>query len=193
MADFKQAYEKTMGHEGGYANDPDDAGGETYKGISRKYHPSWSGWSKIDSMKSDPLFPLNLKVDSDLEAMVEGLYKQMYWDVNRLDEINNQDIAEELFDTGVNMGVGRASNFLQMACNYLNKNGSLFPDLVVDGKIGKNSLNAVDILLNRGEASFIYKILNLLQGNHYLEYMSKSPTQEKYARGWLNRVQFIKS
>ena len=47
MAEFKKAYDKTMGHEGGYVHDPDDAGGETYKGISRRYHPGWEGWKVV--------------------------------------------------------------------------------------------------------------------------------------------------
>jgi type VI secretion system secreted protein VgrG len=38
---FLKAFNTTMTFEGGYANDPDDAGGETYMGISRRYHPDW--------------------------------------------------------------------------------------------------------------------------------------------------------
>lgn len=40
MADFQESFRIAMGHEGGYSKDPDDAGGETYKGISRKFNPS---------------------------------------------------------------------------------------------------------------------------------------------------------
>ena len=192
MANFKKAYDKTMGHEGGYTHDPDDVGGETYKGIARKYHATWEGWAIIDAEKSKASFPGCLNSNAQLQVMVEKLYKQMYWDVNLLDEISNQDIAEEMFDTGVNMGVGRASRFLQESLYYLNRNGKLFPDLVVDGKIGKKTLEAINVLLHNGEASFIYKILNICQGRHYLSYMTKSPTQEKFARGWLKRVDFIK-
>jgi lysozyme family protein len=34
MANFKQAFEKTLKFEGGYANDPDDHGGKTMYGIT---------------------------------------------------------------------------------------------------------------------------------------------------------------
>jgi len=51
MAIFDEAFEKTAAIEGGYVLDPDDAGGETYKGISRRFNPSWGGWDKIDEMK----------------------------------------------------------------------------------------------------------------------------------------------
>ena len=39
MANFKESFDKVILAEGGYVNDPDDAGGETYLGISRVNHP----------------------------------------------------------------------------------------------------------------------------------------------------------
>ena len=53
MANFGDAFKKLSIKEGGYVNDKDDAGGETYKGISRRYNPTWQGWTMIDSYKSD--------------------------------------------------------------------------------------------------------------------------------------------
>ena len=190
MANFKEAYDKTMGHEGGYVNDRDDAGGETYKGISRVYNPSWYGWSIIDEVRIKMGFPNCLAVDIELQEAVEDFYKDKYWDVNRLDEFP-QSIAEEMFDTGVNMGIGRAAKFLQESLNYLNRNGSLFADLVVDGDIGTKTL------LASGKVStyehILLVMLNVCQGRHYMEYMTKSPIQEKYARGWFRRVTITKT
>ena len=40
-----------MEHEGGYVDDRDDRGGETYRGISRNNFPDWKGWKKIDGFK----------------------------------------------------------------------------------------------------------------------------------------------
>lgn len=48
MADFKTAYDITSGLEGGYVNDTNDLGQETYKGISRRFWPHWDGWQHID-------------------------------------------------------------------------------------------------------------------------------------------------
>jgi len=185
MANFKEAYDKTMGHEGGYGNDPDDVGGETYKGISRVYNPSWSGWIVIDAAKNGPDFPSSLDANVALQNSVGEFYKDKYWDVNRLD-VFPQSVAEEMFDTGVNMGVGRAARFLQKALNYLNRNGKLYGDLDVDGKIGPASLNAMAACKN--DERVILAMLNTLQGMHYMNYMDKSPSQKKYARGWFKRV-----
>lgn len=190
MADFEEAYKKTMGHEGGYVNDPDDVGGETYNGVSRVYNPSWSGWEIIDECKnmvSCDQFPECLDDKDDLQESVHAFYKAKYWDVNRLDDFP-QDTAEEMFDTGVNMGTGRAGRFLQTALNYMNRNGSLFSELTVDGKIGPASLSA--LAKCQKDEDVLMAMLNTLQGKHYMEYMDKSPSQKKYARGWFRRVKY---
>lgn len=193
MANYLEAYNITLKHEGGYSNDPDDAGGETYKGIARRYHPSWKGWVIIDTLKLEQSFPNNAYSDKTLDADVKAFYKANYWDINLLDLCSSQPVANELFDTGVNMGTGRAGKFLQQALNLLNKNGKLYADLVEDGKVGSNTLKALNACLAYRGDEYLYKILNILQGMHYINYMTKSPTQEKYAYGWLNRVDFIKS
>ena len=48
---YKEAIKKTLKYEGGYVNDKDDRGGETYRGVSRRYHPNWSGWKIVDEYK----------------------------------------------------------------------------------------------------------------------------------------------
>jgi len=188
MADFELAYEKTMGHEGGWVNDSTDAGGETYKGISRAYNGDWSGWAIIDYHKGDSDFPSCLDNIVGLQNNVNSFYKEKYWDVNRLDDVDDQDIAEEMFDTGVNMGVGRAAKFLQKSLNYLNRNGSLYDELTVDGAIGPASLGALNIVLDDGDERVLLTMLNVLQGQHYMSYMDNFPPQKKYARGWFKRV-----
>lgn len=185
MAYFDEAFDITMGHEGGYVHDPDDAGGETYRGIARRYHPSWSGWNVIDDTKP------NLDFD-ELDPYVREFYEAHFWDRLRLDEFDDQDVANEMFDTAVNMGVSRAGKFLQECLNYLNRNGSLFKDLVVDGKIGRASLAALNEIESNRDTDVLLIMLNVCQGRHYMSYMRKSPTQEKYARGWFNRVQLSK-
>ena len=39
MSAFDIAFKLTIGHEGGYVNDPDDPGGETNYGISKRSYP----------------------------------------------------------------------------------------------------------------------------------------------------------
>lgn len=189
MANFKAAFILTMGHEGGYANDPDDMGGETYKGISRNNFPKWAGWKIVDDWKSitkGGIDSLNrvLASDGQLQGLVDSFFKSLFWDVNKLDSISNQSIAAELFDTGVNMGVGTAARFLQEALNLCNKTGKLYPNIVVDGKIGNATLNAV----MKAPQQALLNTLNLLQGEKYLNIMRAKESQEKFWQSWLSRV-----
>lgn len=188
MAKFKDAFSRTMGHEGGYVKDTDDLGGETYRGISRKFNPGWAGWSRIDRAKRQRGFPKNLDRDASLQVDIEAFYKQHYWDKFQGDSIARQAIANEMFDTGVNMGVVRAVGFLQRALNVLNRNEKLYRDLVADGLFGPKTLAALRAYLKKDKADLLLKIMNVLQGMHYIEFMDKSPVQEKFARGWFKRV-----
>jgi len=189
---FDEAYKRTMGHEGGYVNDPDDPGGETYKGISRRYHPNWTGWFIIDSLKDNPAFPEALAMDLGLQADVKAYYKERFWDRFLGDEFTNKEIAYELFDNAVNLGVTRAVEFLQRALNAFNRNQLLYPDLVVDGQFGQKTLDALTLYLRNDYFDNLLTAINCLQGAYYLEKMRESPIKEKYARGWFTRVSLAK-
>ena len=102
--------------------------------------------------------------------------------------IPSQMIAEELFDTGVNMGIHRSVRFLQESLNLLNRNQKNYEDIKEDGLLGPGTLNALEIYLENDDSPFLLKIMNILQGHHYIEYMRRQPNQEKYARGWLKRI-----
>ena len=117
MANFGDAFKKLSIKEGGYVNDKDDAGGETYKGISRRYNPTWQGWTMIDSYKKhytvgSKEFKSKLYNDVQLQKLVWEKYKIGYWDVFELDDFNSQRVAEQLFDTNVNCGQDSIYQFL---------------------------------------------------------------------------------
>ncbi len=191
MATYDDTFRKTAAHEGGYVHDPDDVGGETYKGVSRRYNPSWGGWRLIDELKqASGDFPDNLEQNVELQASVKDFYKQNYWDKFWGDEIPAQEIAEELFDTSVNMGARRAVTFFQEGMNLLNRNQRDYKDITEDGLFGRKTLEVLTAYLKveRGDCKPLLKVMNILQGMHYIEYMRKSPTQEKYARGWFKRT-----
>ncbi|UVY46318.1 MAG: glycosyl hydrolase [Bacteriophage sp.] len=116
MAKFDKEFDKVILAEGGYVNDPDDAGGETYLGISRKNNPKWVGWEVIDDIKKKygtKNITSRLKKDVALTNSAKLLYKQNYWDVLELDDIPSQGIAHQLFDTCVNCGKTTAIRIAQ--------------------------------------------------------------------------------
>jgi lysozyme family protein len=190
MADFNISYSRTIQYEGGYDNDPDDFGGETIYGISRKYNPTWKGWELIDATKKTDSgwTPAKLESDPLIKAYVKEFYEAVYWHPVLGDDIPSQEIADELYDCGVNLGTGRAVSFLQTALNLLNRNQELYPDLVVDGDIGPTTLGAIKKYLSKDYDTLLVKVMAIQRGYHYITFMSQSPKQEKFARGWFNRV-----
>lgn len=189
MADFEPAYAITSAHEGGYVKDPVDRGGETYRGISRVHHPDWSGWARIDAQRRQSGFPGRLDRDRTLQDQVRAFYKQAYWDRFEGDAIPDQAVADELYDTAVNMGVRRAVRFLQSSLNLLNRDQRDYDDLIVDGWFGRKTLATLETLLSqdRGSAALV-KLMNIQQGARYVEIMAADASQERFARGWIKRA-----
>ena len=197
MADFDLAFGATMGHEGGYVDDPKDFGGETYRGIARRFHPGWQGWSTIDSVKAQvdrPKVQAMIKaVRSQLDPLVREFYRLEFWLKIGGDQIASQAVAEELFDTGVNMRPDRAITFLQVGLNALNRDdrgrNRYFHNLVEDGDIGPVTLEALGIYLGKDPDRYLLTLLNVQQGAHYLARTREIPSQERFTRGWLSRVE----
>ncbi len=187
MEAFDLALARTLANEGGYVNDPDDSGGETYRGISRVNFPGWPGWGYIDQIKAHGMVKREIEANADLARLGAQFYREQFWDRLAGDALP-PDVAAELFDTAVNTGVHRAVLWMQQALNLLNRNATDYPDIVEDGVMGPGTTRALESYLKQNTTGPLLKVMNVLQGQHYIDCMRKSPTQEKYARGWLNRV-----
>ena len=185
MAEFNEAFNLTMGHEGAYGNDALDKGGETYRGIARNFWPDWQGWTIVDDKKEFSQFPDNLKGNTELDNFVKQFYKKHFWNVSSLDDVSSQAIANELFDTSVNMGAKTAKKMLQRALNLLNRNQKDYTDLVVDGIVGPVTLGTVN---GHRRPNNILKTLNGLQFMRYVKIVRRDSSQERYFNGWLNRI-----
>ena len=81
MAEFKLAIPRVITNEGGYVNDPDDPGGETHWGISKRSYPS-----------------LDIKNLTEDEAV--AIYLKDFW---KYDGIIDQEVATKVFDSYVNL------------------------------------------------------------------------------------------
>jgi lysozyme family protein len=185
MADPKIAYKKLMPAEGGYANNPNDRGKETYKGIAFKWFPNWPGWKIINALKFEPGFPKNLANHPELQTLVQTFYKENFWDKFMGDKIVVQAVADELFDSAVNMGVDVAVKFLQGSLNLLNRDSSLYPDMKVDGVLGINTLTRLNAFT---ETEYLLRALNAFQGARYIKICENDSSQEEFFRGWIKRA-----
>jgi lysozyme family protein len=196
--DFNIAYNKTKTSEGEYSNDPNDAGGETWKGISRIKNPTWAGWSIIDKIKTSVAkneLILALNKNEELTFLVNAFYKQNHWDSLNLDYVLYQEIADELFDTGVNQGPATSGKYFQQSLNFLNSNQKYYKNIDEDGVIGQGTLTALKAYFNipgrleSDKLKVLLKVLNGIQFCKYKDICVKNETQEVFFYGWvLNRI-----
>ncbi len=173
MAEFTTAFQMVIAHEGGYGNDPDDPGGETYKGVARKIFSKWDGWVKIDILKRQSGFPANLDKDVDLQQDVVDFYRVNFWDRMSGDNISNQQVAESIFDFGVNAGVGTSASLAQMVVQA-----------EPDGVIGQQSIQA----LNGFNPEHFIAAFTVAKIARYISIVKKRPTSRKYFYGWICRA-----
>lgn len=190
MADFEVAFNITDVSEGRYDNDPDDRGGETYRGRARRFNPEWAGWKIIDSMKARKDFPKCLDANVELQNLVKDSYRQIEWNGIAGDKLPNQAIANEVYDNAVNMGVKKSIEYLQRTINTLNRNQRDYPDIKVDGTIGNQTHEALKTCIKKKGIAMVLNVINGFQVKHYLTLMERNPTDEKWV-GWFKRVEIM--
>lgn len=94
---YEKCLETILHHEGGYVNHPDDPGGETNLGVTKRVYEEWGGTKDMKDLTVEDVAPI---------------YKKNYWDRVKGDELpSGLDLC--VFDFGVNAGTGRAAKYLQ--------------------------------------------------------------------------------
>lgn len=174
-----QIFAAIVGREGGFVDNPDDRGGATRWGITERVARA-HGYK--GSMRDLPRETALAILEAD------------YWTGPRFDQVAkvSEVLAEELCDTGVNMGPAVQAAMLQRWLNVFNQKGTLYPDLAADGQIGPRTITALQLFLKargkEGEA-VLFKALNSSQAARYLELAEQREANETFVYGWMaNRV-----
>jgi lysozyme family protein len=105
--------------------------------------------------------------------MVREFYRLNYWDRIRGNEIADQQIAESIFNFGVNAGVGLAIKLAQVVAGA-----------TPDGGIGPKTIE----LLNRCTAKNFTASYALAKITRYAEICNRNRDQSKFLLGWINRT-----
>lgn len=137
---FNEAVEVVLKNEGGYVRDPDDPGGETKFGISKKSYPDLD----IAELTRD-------------EAV--AIYHRDFWEANRYGEIHNFDVAMKVFDLAVNVGAKTVNVMLQLAIGLTGDQA-----VEVDGIVGPQTLGAVN---GHSNAGWLVDKLRIIAVEHY--------------------------
>ena len=111
---FLRFLKKLIKYEGGYVNDPDDPGGETKYGISKRSYP-------------------RLDIKNLTEDQAAEIYHRDYYLPLNIQSFVDDRIAWQVFDFGVNAGVARSARMVQRLVGA-------YPD----GKIGPTTIALVN-------------------------------------------------
>jgi len=189
-ADFLTAHRLTMGEEGGFANNPDDKGGPTYKGCAKKFWGHLPLWKIIDwhlsQVPPQPRYSFKpgaayrgwvanlnarLAADRELQAKILSFYREVFWKANRLDQVNDQRVANWIYDHAVNGG-GRGIGWMQTAAGAK-------PDGVIGPKTVA-AINAADAIAILGRAEDEAAVYRLVRAH-------RDPSQIAFLPSWLKR------
>lgn len=162
MGTFEKIFNYILKVEGGYTNDKYDAGGKTTWGIIEEE-------ARKHGYKGDMR---HFSKDNAKEIYFKDYYKK-----NRLVEIEDPRVQLSVFDWNVNSGEWGLVYF-QRALNSLGAN------LVEDGIIGSKTIEAA----NKYKGEDVLKIYHEKQRQYYKNLAKRKPSQKKFLKGWLNRV-----
>lgn len=161
MTTFDRAVAIVLRQEGGYVDHPDDPGGETNFGISKRRYP-----------------------DEDIKRLTREraieLYRRDYWVPGQCERLPER-IAIAYFDACVNHGVEGGSAEIPGAPRLLQRAVRHFrPDVVEDGDVGPITERAVWAVDPR-------QLLVEFLAQRALRYADIS-TFPTFGRGWMRRL-----
>lgn len=170
---FQYAYRILLKHEGNYCHHPDDKGGETYRGITKRYNLHWYGWKYVDKTR-------NKKWNTEVPQAnfwAQDHYLTI-WVREGFDEIEDRQLAAYLFDYRVNAFTGPRE-----IRKVLNEVGLCLP---ISNKFDAELAGCVNVapkwlLKNR---------LEYHRSKHYKRLAYKDHTQRKFLKHWLQRTKF---
>ena len=171
MADFKKYFPTLVQWEGAAYEDVEgDSGGPT------KYGVILSEWVRLgydkDADGDIDKFDL-MKINADDAIKIA---KTHYWDAFKSDQIVNQSIAEFIVDTAYNCGVPFTIKMVQKCTG-----------VTVDGIFGNGTLKSI----NDADQNALFEILKKARIQRYLDIVNKYPKNQKFLKGWMNRVNFF--
>lgn len=162
--------------EGGYVNDPNDAGGETNHGITATVAREHGYDGPMRSLPVDK---------------ARDIYAATYITAPQFHRVLAQSpaVGTKLVDIGVNAGQGRAARWFQQTLNDLSRGGRDFAPVAVDGAIGSRSMEAYAALeKRRGRVKACELTIKLLEGYQTAHYtaLAKGPANASFLVGWLD-------
>ena len=152
--------------------------GWTFMGVYQGAFPNLDLWKtvrqKVQQANGDMKLAGSMLYNSvAVRELVDDFYKKEFWDKARLDEVVSQQVANEIFVAGVNMGMKKAVMLAQkLVC------------VPADGLVGPKTLAAI----NKYDDAAFDEMYDVLETDHYAMIIANNPSKRIYAKGWRNRA-----
>ena len=162
MSNFENAIKPALDHEGEYVNNPNDPGGETKYGISKRSYP-------------------NLDIKNLTPADAKMIYLRDWWVKYHYEWFKSDKIATKIFDISINTGAKQSHKILQKAINLCFDD----EDLIIDGFLGKKTFDAVNRIY---DVERLLRGIAIFQAFYYKNLVQRKPSQRVFINGWLKRA-----
>lgn len=188
MADIMKLYPIIKKWEGGFVNDPADAGGATNRGVTLNTYKNYC------KLKKKPVPTVN-DLRNITEETVIDILRVYYWNPCKADDIRNQSIANLIVNSVWGSGTGYIKKVQEVAgCK---------PDGIIGAKTlaAINNANQRDLftrLWNRRKKFFEDITANSIAayekkiGRKATEAELMKHTNKRFLKGWLNRLNDFK-
>ncbi len=162
MAQASKLMPHILRWEGGFVNDPVDAGGATMKGVTLATFRRFYGANATIAQ---------LRAVTDAQWL--HIFKVGYWDKCRADEITSQSVADAIVDWAYNSGPATAAKHVQAILG-----------VTVDGAIGPKTIAAI----NAAEPRALFDKIQASRGAFFDAIVRRNPSQRTFLKGWKNRL-----
>ena len=165
MANIKNLMPFLERWEGGFVNDPDDLGGATNMGVTMNTYIAYC------KKKGYPVPTVARLRNLSKEQWVD-IVKTLYWDKFRGDDIQSQSVANMCVDWLWNSGTVAIKRVQEIV------------GVKVDGIVGDKTIAAIN---NRSPLP-LFGAIKEARKEYIEEICDKRPKNEKFRRGWMNRL-----
>lgn len=165
MADINKLIPHILKWEGGFVNDPDDAGGATNMGVTIGTYTEYCREKGCPAPTVEDLKNISMVTWVDI-------LRTMYWNRYRADEIESQSVANICVDWLWHSG-----------CQGIIKVQKIL-GVKADGIVGPITLAAI----NSASPLPLFGKIKQEREKFFRKLVATRPTNSKYLRGWMNRL-----
>lgn len=163
--DLDEALAYLLDEEGGWSDNPNDAGGKTMWGVTQVVYDRYR----------DLIKQTRQSVSKITKPECRALYDVLYWRACGADRLP-WPISYIVFDAAVNSGTSRAVRWLQAGLG-----------VPQDGQIGPASIAAANQAVDKRSGNVVIAILGA-RAKFLAQLVQRAPTQAVFLGGWWSRT-----